>query len=186
MLPPRKGRFMRIVSGPTILTADGIYFDYDNPISGITLNAVARGLANTCRFAGQCNHFYSVAEHSVWVSRIVPPEFAEIGLLHDAAEAFICDMPKPLKNILPDYRAIEARVEAAVFGAFGFANPLPAAIKEADMIMLRTEQQQIMKNKDKWKWAADMPRDDIVLECLSPDEAYAAFMSRAAELGIVQ
>lgn len=177
------GNQMRIY-GPKILTADGEYFDYEVPNrEAITINAIARGLANTCRFAGQCNRYYSVAEHSVWVSRLVPASMAIEGLLHDAAEAFICDMPKPLKEMLPDYKAVEKRVEAAVFGCFGFTD-LPPEIKRADRIMLATEQGQIMQNNHEWKWTADTPRADIVIEGLGPDDAFALFMARAIELGI--
>lgn len=170
------------ISGPTILTADGYYFDYLAPHrDAITINAIARGLANTCRFAGQCRQFYSVAEHSIWVSRLVPPELALEGLLHDAAESFICDMPKPLKEMLPDYKAVEQRVEAAVLGVFGIAS-LPADVKRADRIMLLTEQRQLMNNRDAWRWTEGVEPADIALECLSPDEAYAAFVDRWAEV----
>lgn len=172
-----------MISGPTILTADGVYFSYDFPIAGITLNAIARGLSNTCRFAGQCSRFYSVAEHSVWVSRIVPREHALAGLFHDAAEAFICDMPKPLKEMLPDYKTVEARVEAAVFAALGLDATLPPEVKHADRVMLATEQRQIMFNHDEWKWTADTPAEGIVIEGLLPQQAYEAFIVRAQELG---
>lgn len=171
------------IYGPTILTADGEYFSYLNPRCNVTLHAIARGLANTCRFAGQCNRYYSVAEHSVWVSKIVPPEFALWGLLHDAAEAFICDMPKPLKEQLPAYKAIEKYIEGPILEVFGLTGPMPAEIKTADMIMLATEQRQIMLNNDQWRWASE-PRDDIVLECLNPEEAYFFFSNRAHELGV--
>ena len=172
------------ILGPTILTADGVYFDFENPSrEAITLNAIARGLANTCRFAGQCSRFYSVAEHSVWVSRIVPEQYAIEGLLHDAAEAFIVDMPKPLKEMLPDYKAVEARIERAVFGCFGFVD-LPAEIKRADRIMLSTEQRILMRNRDRWKWTDGFEPLDIELQCLPPDTAYHQFITRAQELGI--
>lgn len=170
----------------TILTADGNYFDFLVPDPAtVTLNAIARGLANTCRFGGQCGRYYSVAEHSVWVSRLVPPELAVRGLLHDAAEAFIGDMPKPLKELLPDYQAVETRVEAVVFAKFGFLF-LPPEIKTVDRIMLATEQRQIMRNRDEWKWSAHTQPADITLACYSPDEAYAFFLERAAELGLVE
>lgn len=174
-----------IILGPTILTADGSYFHFERPSrETITINAIARGLANTCRFAGQCLRFYSVAEHSIWVSRLVPPELALEGLLHDAAEAFIGDMPKPLKEMLPDYKAVEKRIEQAVFGCFGFVD-LPPEIKVADRIMLATEQRSVMRNNDRWKWADSVTPLDIELACLSPDHAYEAFLTRAEELGIL-
>lgn len=174
-----------LIEGPTILTADGLYFSYKVPDAGcFTMNAIARGLSNTCRFGGQCDPFYSVAEHSVWVSRLVPPEHAVAGLLHDAAEAFICDMPKPLKEILPDYQAIERDVEAKLFPALGLPVELPAEVKDADRVMLATEQVQLMSNRDKWKWTDKVKPLDVHLDCLSPQRAYDAFMARAFELGL--
>ena len=179
----------RVAAGPkiygaTILTADGDYFDFVNPRVGITLNAIARGLANTCRFGGQCLRYYSVAEHSVWVSRLVPPEFAIVGLMHDAPEAFTGDMVKPLKEELPDFQIVEDRVERAVFAAFNLPLPLPPEVKAVDRIMLATEQRQIMNKNNEWKWTHKTQPADIVIDCLMPDAAYAMFMDWAVELGL--
>ncbi len=172
------------VSGPTILTADGAYFDFEQPGEGITLNAIARGLSNTCRFAGQCDRFYSVAEHSVHVSRIVPAEFALAGLLHDAAEAFICDMPKPLKELLPDYQEVERRIEHVLFPRFGLPVKLPPEVKAADRQMLATEQRQLLRNRDSWNLTAGIVPAPVRLECLYPNQAYWFFIHRAVELGL--
>lgn len=169
----------------TILTADGAYFDFAAPSADVvTLNAVARGLANTCRFAGQCPRFYSVAEHSVLVSHIVPAELAVAGLLHDAPEAFICDMPKPLKVRLPDYQAVEDEIERVVLGKFGVALPLPPEIKHADRIALATEQRGLMVNLDAWHWTEGVEPLDVVIEAWEPERAYWRFMARAEELGL--
>ena len=175
------------ISGATILTADGHYFDFDAPDPRcFTLNAIARGLANTCRFGGQCARFYSVAEHSVWVSRLVPPEFALAGLFHDAAEAFIVDMPKPLKEVLGDYQAVEQQVESVLFPALGLPWPIPAEVKHADRVMLATEQRQIMRNRDRWEWTAGIPPADVDLQCFSPPMAYEFFVMRAQQLGVYE
>lgn len=169
----------------TILTADGAYFDFLNPDPDvITLNAIARGLANTCRFAGQISMFYSVAEHSVYVSKLVPPELAVQGLLHDAPEAFIGDMPKPLKMLLPDYQRAEERVEDVLFRKFGFT-ALEPAIKHADKVMLKTEQYQLCRNRHAWKYTEGVDVADIEIECLLPEAAYLLFLNRAEELGIL-
>lgn len=173
----------------TILTTDGAYFDFLAPDpTVITLNAVARGLANICRFGGQCRSFYSVAEHSVHVSHAVPPEHARWALLHDAAEAFIGDMVKPLKMMLGDYQAVEERVEAAVAEAFGLDGPMPEAVKAADRAMLRVEQQAVMGNRDDWAWTeewdiARFGRMPVVAGFL-PDRAYRLFVGRAQDIGL--
>ena len=175
---------VRRIIGPTILTADGTYFDYEAPDPALfTLNAIATGLANTCRFGGQCWPFYSVAEHSIMVSRIVSPELALHGLLHDAAEAFIVDMPKPAKEMLPDYRALEKRIEAVMFPAFGLSVEMPPEIKRADRIMLATEQRQLMKNRDDWEWTSGVEPLPLKLRCASPASARMAFIEEALRLG---
>lgn len=103
-----------------LLTYSGREFDLIDPQPDmIDLIDIAHGLANECRFSGQCRFYYSVAQHSVLVSQNVPPEFAFEALMHDASEAYLKDIPRPLKQLLPDYRAIEQRVEAVIRYRFG-------------------------------------------------------------------
>jgi uncharacterized protein len=171
------------INGPTIALNSGNYFNYQIPHESIwTLDDIAHGLAMTCRFGGQARRYYSVAEHSVYVSRLVPAELAWDALMHDAAEAFICDMPKPLKELLPDYKALEKRVEAAIAERYGLRDPMPREIKIADIQMLRAEQLQVMGNNDRWHWTFDVPEPDVVIACLDPLAAKLLFLDRAAEL----
>ena len=98
-----------------ILTNSGKHFDFADPQPDqIDILDIAQGLANECRYAGQCRVFYSVAQHSFLASQIVNPRLALEALLHDAAEAYCKDIPRPLKYMLPEYQAIEARVESAI------------------------------------------------------------------------
>lgn len=172
------------IKGPTILLYSGTYFNFERPHeTPVTIEDVARGLSHICRFAGQCPTFYSVAEHSVHVSRIVPPELAWDGLMHDAAEAFIGDVAKPLKVLLDDYAVIEARVESAIAAQFAFSHPTPPDVKRADIQMLRLEQKELMANDHNWEWTKGYePPSGVCIECLYPDDAMALFLARAAEI----
>ena len=134
-----------------IMLASGVLFDLTNPAgSPMSLQDIAHGLGWVCRFAGQTNRFYSVAEHCFHVARLVPVELARVALLHDASEAFIGDVTRPLKALLPDYQAIEARIEAAIAARFltpaeqalgGFKAP---AVKSADLAMCLVEARELM------------------------------------------
>ncbi|WP_264045620.1 metal-dependent phosphohydrolase [Methylobacterium flocculans] len=174
---------VRRIVGPTILLASGNYFDFLAPEeSTFTIEDIATGLSNVCRFAGQCSRFYSVAQHSVIVSHHVPPAFAFAGLMHDAAEAFIGDVTKPLKDILPDYRALEERVERAVLGRFGLPHKMPPEVKEIDVVMLATEQKQLMRNRDDWNYTRGRQALDIPIPPMGPREAKAMFLAQFADL----
>lgn len=174
---------VRRIIGPTILLHSGNYFDYEDAEGSLFgIEDIARGLSHICRFGGQCGRFYSVAEHSVYVSRIVHPDHAFAGLMHDAAEAFVGDMPKPLKVMCPDYQAIEKRIERAVLDRFGLSLPLDPSIKEADIVMLATEQAQVMQNRDDWDYTRGKQCADIQVQCLPPNDAMNMFLNRFAEV----
>ena len=136
-----------------IMLASGTLFDIADPAgSEFTLNDIAHGLGRVCRFAGHTNRFYSVAEHCVHVSRLVPLEHKRAALLHDAAEAFIGDVTRPLKAMLPDYRKIEKAIEDAISDRFlidelgnasrtAIHHPL---IKKIDVAMCYVEARELM------------------------------------------
>jgi hypothetical protein len=170
---------VRRIVGPTILLASGNYFDLLAPEqSTFTIEDIAHGLSHICRFAGQCRDYYSVAQHSVLVSQIVPPEDAFAGLMHDAAEALIGDVSKPLKDLLPDYRRIEAAVEAAVFDRFDVPQPMPASVKQADLIMLATEQRLLMPDREGRSYAGGHSPLDISIPRMPPEVAKEVFLTR--------
>jgi hypothetical protein len=98
-------------------------------------------LAHQCRFGGHASKLYSVAEHSVHVSQLCQAEHALWGLLHDASEAYLIDLPRPLK-LLPEfaaYREAERRLQRAVAVRFGLPPDQPASVTEADDTMLWIE-----------------------------------------------
>lgn len=168
-----------------ILTAGGHYFDFDKPdLCEFGIEEIAHALSHLCRFTGHTRRFYSVAQHSVLVSKIVPREYALEGLLHDAAEAFIGDVAKPLKKLLPDYQALERRVEAAVFRRLGINPELPACVKRADLIMLVTERRDLMPYwpDDSWTQLDGVQPLPERVRPVSPDEAFHDFLNRHREL----
>lgn len=168
----------------TILTASGRYFDLIRPDNNLpTLGEIAHALAHICRYTGHVSRFYSVAQHSVLVSRIVPPMDARAGLLHDMAEAFIGDVSRPLKQLLPAYKWIERRIEADLFCRFGLPQQMPESVKRADLILLATEQRDLMPaHADDWACLAGIEPLADRIEPVSPEEARRMFMDRAFEL----
>lgn len=132
------------IVGATAITRSGRYIDFIDPQPDqIDERDIAWGLANACRFNGQCLEFYSVAQHSRLVASIVPEEHRFAALMHDAAEAYIGDMIGPLKQLCPEFKAIEKRVETAIFAKYGIPHPLDPCIKHADLRLLRTEQRDL-------------------------------------------
>ena len=116
-----------------------------NP-ADILIADIAHALAHQCRFGGHASKFYSVAEHSVHVSQLCLPEHALGGLLHDASEAYLVDLPRPLKQ-LPEfvpYREAERRLQRAVAVWFGLPEDQPASVTEADDTMLWIEARSLL------------------------------------------
>lgn len=123
-----------------ILLLSGEFYDYESPhLNKWTIEDVALGLSNICRYAGQVEDHFSVAQHSVYVSHCIEPEFALEGLLHDATEAFLTDIPTPLKRILPDYKRLEQLHEAYVMAHFGLPYPMREEVHVADRRVFAAE-----------------------------------------------
>lgn len=166
-----------------IMLQSGCEFDILDPNSSdFNIEDIAHGLSLLCRYVGQCREFYSIAEHSVYVSQTCE-DHALAALLHDAAEAFIGDVSGPLKALLPEYKRIERAVEAAIFARFDIPYPLPKAVKVADLSVLAAEQTQIMPpGTSNWMAGSNVKPAEVDIKCLSPEEAKAAFIQRFEEL----
>lgn len=167
-----------------ILTQSGKHFDFADPQPAqIDIVDIAHALSHECRYAGHTRSFYSVAQHSVLVSRIVPAEHALEALLHDAAEAYCKDIPTPLKALLPDYNGIELSVELAIRRTFGLPIAMQPCVKHADRILLATERRDLMPADDTpWPILSGIEPLPQPIEPLGPFDAHKLFMSRWAEL----
>ena len=129
------------------------FYPLDPQQDQVDIEDIAHGLAYQCRFNGQTRHFYSVAQHSLIVAGLVPKRFRLAALLHDAAEAYMGDMVKPLKQLFPKFSAIEAKVMAAIGARYGITDFEDRAIKRADLVALAMEKRDLMPNSTE-AWAS--------------------------------
>lgn len=152
----------------------------------IELVDIARGLATQCRYSGHTTKPYTVAEHSVIVSLMVDPRFAREALLHDAAEAYIGDLVRPLKyrDCMKAFRDAEARLEAAIFARFEVVPTVEsrAAVKAIDDRILVDEVSQVIRGGDTAPVARYGPPLGVKIECLSWQKAEHAFLRRFREV----
>lgn len=197
------------IDSPVLNSSAGSIFEPLEPRSWhFDLESIALALSNKCRFGGRCE-FYSVAQHSVLVSRRLDDGWrAMAGLFHDAAEAWLPDLPAPLKPHFYVFRRAEGHanrgchelvpfgeVEARILrGVHAWINregrrpeillwPLSSAIEEADLRMRATERRDLF-GPDQPEWA-DMkgiePYAERIVPVL-PAEAKKMFLDRHAEL----
>lgn len=178
---------------PWIATKSGnpFYFDDRLESSIVSLVDIAWGLANKCRYSGQTGEkYYSVAEHSVLTAYLVVemgyPEFAMEALLHDAAEAYMADIPSPLKQYFPEWNVMEDRILRHVFNKYNLDFPLPNAVKKADYAMLAKERQHLFPKGPAWSGVPEidekMSKAIGPIHCLSPKKAYEDFMNTFCQL----
>lgn len=111
---------------------------------------IAAVLSKICRFGGHTKRFYSVAQHSVLVASLLPPEFAFEGLMHDAHEAIIGDITTPMKRVAPGLAVIDERSEDVLRSTFGLSLRLHPEVKRADLIALVIEAAHLMPTKRDW------------------------------------
>lgn len=131
-----------------IETYNGLEFTPFNPSHvGIVLADIAHALSNICRFGGHTGWFYSVAQHSVAVSRACPRHLALEGLLHEASVAYLGDLRGPLKKlpVFAFFRHAEANLAYHVKCAFDLTYPAPEEVKAADKLVLATEFRDLMQ-----------------------------------------
>ena len=178
---------------PTITTYTGKIMDFEGPKpESICIEDIAHALSQVCRFAGQSKDFYSVAQHSVLVSEHLKGvghlwekaerQLRQIALLHDAAEAYMGDLARPLKKLLPQYSEIEDRVFKAIAERFKLMyDAVPQLIKDMDRQMLANEGDSFMPPG--WDDVGVLPDPRIgKIRSLPPNMAEEFFLVRYYEL----
>lgn len=159
-----------IYSAPkdTIRTNSGLYINvFDTNPESITIEDIAHALSMIPRFGGHLNRFYSVCQHSIMCCNLAMGhgfEYALAGLLHDGSEAYLLDMPTPIKNRLPDYKSTEYRLMEVIAIKYGFEFPLNPIIKKVDAQALEIEWDNLVDN------------DNLEFVCMTSAEAKEEFL----------
>ena len=174
---------------PYISTCKGNRFYLDEP--KFDIEEIAHAGSNVCRYGGHARRFYSVDEHEILVATIMeqlglgdPFE----GLMHDGHESYLMDLPKPWKAALPDYVALEHRLERSMRVQFGLPPEITAGCKTADLIALAIEARHLLPNKgDDFMWPEGIIAQanrfrDWQVPCFSPEIARDHFLATYSEL----
>lgn len=169
--PPRVGDWMQTWSARK-------FWPLDPHAEEVFIEDIAHSLSMQCRYAGHCRRFYSVAEHSVLMARwLLPnhgPEIALWGLMHDASEAYLVDVPRPVKPYLAGYKDAESKVMAAVCQRFGLAKEMPAIVHDADNRIIGDE----LENMTPMAWHARYNEPlGVSLRYWSPEKAEVEFLA---------
>ena len=171
---------------------------HDPKPGDISVEDIAHGLANTCRFSGQCNGFYSVAEHAMNVSMIVTHRFPHdyrlqlSALHHDDSEAYMGDLTRCLKHApaLAGYRSIEHRLMGVIGTALGLPLRfhLNMIIKLADNQVLENERRELFGPPPEPWWTTlnnIKPAPDIDIDCMAPHIAEKFFLALHRTLSVL-
>jgi hypothetical protein len=180
--PPREGGWIQTFTG-------GRIYPMDARLEELNVKDIAHALANTCRYGGHCIHYYSVAQHSVLVSHACKSQHALTGLMHDAAEAYLGDMPRPIKHGpgMGAFRSAERALERLIAARFGLVFPFPNDVVWADSALLATEKRDLLRKLQvgevEWLHGASSAQPlSTHITAWSPLDAEAAFLDRYREL----
>lgn len=163
-----------------IVTASGGRFSFADIMDNeVKIEDVASALSKMCRFGGHCPEFYSVAQHSVIVSHLVPHAHALSALLHDATEAYVQDVVRPVKRQLPEYSLLESKVAELINATFDVWTEHPS-VKVADNQALYAEAMNFFGSVEGWQ--LDEFAIDLSIDVWEPRTAETMFLHRFAEL----
>jgi len=164
-------------------------FFLDPKSEDVCIGDIAHALSLQCRFGGHVPKFYCVSQHCCYVVDILDSiccdkETQFIGLMHDAAEAYLVDVPRPVKLRLPEYSRMESVLLRVIFRHFGIdvKDDQWKAVKYADEVCLRTEARDLMGDPEDWHWDPRVKAMTQKIEPISPEEAEAKFLEKFHEL----
>jgi hypothetical protein len=159
------------------------FYVLDPHSQDVDIKDIAHALSLLTRFTGHTREFYSVAQHSVLVSRVCDRADALSGLLHDGSETYLADINSPLKHspAMVRYRTAERHVQVAVEEHFGLPKE-PLSVKLADTRLLVTEKRDLMPLTPDWEAFAGVEPLAGTIVPWAPQIAEAAFLSRFHEL----
>jgi len=155
--------------GDWIQTFSGLQFwPLDPRPEEINIEDIAHALAMQCRYSGHVETFYSVADHSIRVAEIVTEPLKLAALLHDAAEAYLVDLPRPIKRFSElgrHYREIEDALCIVICERFGLAPEAfdDPSIKHCDNVLLSTEKRDLMKIPPKAWFETEPPLETKIV-----------------------
>jgi len=138
------------MGGPYIRTYSGIKFTIFNPKPEmIIIEDIAHALSQLCRYGGHCSPFYSVARHSIIASYLVEEKYALDALCHDFSEAYVIDLPRPIKQQIPEYTKLEDKIYLSIAQKYNLSFPIPPAVHKIDRDMIGYEWDYFMEKKPK-------------------------------------
>jgi 5'-nucleotidase len=159
------------------------FYPLSAQVDDIDPDDIAHALSLICRYGGHVTRYYSVAEHSVLLSHAVAPEDALWALLHDAAEAYVGDMVRPLKYLIPRFRAIERELMVVICDRFGLNPVCPAAVKAADTrIMIDERATLLAPSQQPWTSLEGLAPLGVTVEGWAPPVAERRFLARLDNL----
>lgn len=171
----RRGDWMQTASGRA-------FYPLDPRPEEIHIEDIAAALSKLCRYGGHTKQFYSVAEHCVLMAHAAPDGMHLAALLHDASEAYLSDVIRPIKRHLSNYEAIEADLERAIARRFCIAWPMPAEVKRMDNAILVDERDQAMAKPPR-DWALTESALGVTLQFWSPEKAEYEFLAAFRRYG---
>lgn len=170
----RKGSWMQTYCGIA-------FWPLDPHEDEILLEDIAHALSLQCRFSGMTRSFYSVAQHSILAARELPQEFRPWGLLHDASEAYLHDMIRPIKDhssLGVEYKKVEYRLMSVICKRFGLPEGQPECVSYVDLRLLMTEARDVL-GPTRIDWRPQVEPFDWKIDPWSPAESEERFLDMA-------